>query len=143
MKNPFSTPTNSGADDVSLHPDLDLLLALRHAGYRETQHEHHRQQSPHRPSSENNPASIRDLRIPGLRCPFRAPLARARLIGPALAEPTPFAATLEPAGAHTFRLESKDGFASVGEPVVFEVTDDGRVTRMKVGANAYATVEAW
>jgi len=27
--------------------------------------------------------------------------------------------------------------------VVFEVTDDGRVTRMKVGANAYATVEAW
>ena len=68
---------------------------------------------------------------------------RLTMIGPALLDPAEVAATLEPIGTHTFRLESKDGFASVGEPVVFEVSPDGTAVRMKVGANTYPAVESW
>ena len=37
--------------------------------------------------------------------------------------------------AHTFRAEAKDGYASHGEPVVFELDAGGRATRVRIGQN--------
>ena len=68
---------------------------------------------------------------------------RAAPRGPALPDPTPFAATLEPVAAHTFRLESKDGFSSHGELVVFELDPNGKVARITIGPNSLLPVEAW
>ncbi len=65
------------------------------------------------------------------------------MIGPALLEPMPVHATLTPIGTHTFRLESKDGYSSHGEPVVFEIDGAGRVARVTIGPNESLPVEAW
>jgi CubicO group peptidase (beta-lactamase class C family) len=64
-------------------------------------------------------------------------------IGPNLPDPTLAPARLVPAGEHTFRLESKDGFASVGEPVAFELDGTGRVARVRIGENYTFPVDAW
>ena len=68
---------------------------------------------------------------------------RLAMIGPALLDPMPVHATLAPIGPHTFRLESKDGYASHGEPVVFEVDSAGKVARVTIGPNASLPVRAW
>lgn len=68
---------------------------------------------------------------------------RLAMIGPALLDPMPVHATLTPVGTHTFRLESKDGYASHGEPVVFEIDGAGKVARVTIGPNASLPVEAW
>jgi D-alanyl-D-alanine carboxypeptidase len=43
--------------------------------------------------------------------------------------------TLTPTGPNTFKISGTDGEAEVGETLVFELAPDGKVTRMKVGAN--------
>jgi hypothetical protein len=43
--------------------------------------------------------------------------------------------TLTPTGPNMFKISGKDGGAEVGETLVFELAPDGKVTRMKVGAN--------
>jgi CubicO group peptidase (beta-lactamase class C family) len=68
---------------------------------------------------------------------------RLRMIGPALLDPIPVQATLEPIDTHTFRLESPDGYASHGEPVVFHLDAAGKVARVTVGPNESFPVEAW
>ena len=68
---------------------------------------------------------------------------RLRMIGPALLDPMPVHATLQPIAAHTFRLESKDGYSSHGEPVVFHLDGAGKVTRLTVGPNESLPVESW
>ena len=68
---------------------------------------------------------------------------RLTLIGPALADPMWAPATLVPTGVHTFRLETKDGFGSHGERVVFELDAAGRVTRLTIGANHIVPVTEW
>ena len=52
-------------------------------------------------------------------------------------------ATLVPAGEHTFRIETKDGMALPGEHIVFEMAADGRVARVKVGANYVTPITDW
>jgi hypothetical protein len=42
-----------------------------------------------------------------------------------------------------FRGETRNGFGSHGEPVVFELGADGRVTRLKVGENYLTPVTEW
>jgi CubicO group peptidase (beta-lactamase class C family) len=64
-------------------------------------------------------------------------------IGPALPDPMLAPMKLVPAGEHTFRLESKDGFTSLGEPVVFELDAAGRVARVRMGENYTFPVESW
>jgi CubicO group peptidase (beta-lactamase class C family) len=64
-------------------------------------------------------------------------------IGPALPDPMLAPARLVPTGEHAFRLESKDGFASLGEPVVFELDEAGRVARVRIGENYTFPVESW
>ncbi len=44
---------------------------------------------------------------------------------------------------HTFRADAKDGYASHGEPVVFELDATDRPARTRVGQNYLDAVEAW
>lgn len=48
-----------------------------------------------------------------------------------------------PGQSHTFRLESENGFANPAELAVFEVDENGRVTRLKIGENYAERVEQW
>jgi hypothetical protein len=50
---------------------------------------------------------------------------------------------LNPAGEHTFRTETRNGFASHGELAVFELDAAGRVHRIKVGENYLSPIERW
>jgi hypothetical protein len=50
---------------------------------------------------------------------------------------------LLPVSDHVFRSETKNGFGSHGERVVFELSGDGRVERLKVGDNYLAPVADW
>ena len=67
------------------------------------------------------------------------------LIDPSLPDPMLMAIRLHPTEgrAHTFRADAKDGYASHGEPVVFELDATGRPARMRVGQNYLDAVEAW
>jgi hypothetical protein len=67
------------------------------------------------------------------------------LIEPSLPDPMLMAIRLCPmdGAAHAFRAEAKDGYASHGEAVVFELNEGGRVTRMRVGQNYLEAVESW
>ena len=47
------------------------------------------------------------------------------------------------ASGHAFRAEDTDGYASHGEPVVFELDEVGRARRMRVGENSLDAVDAW
>jgi len=68
---------------------------------------------------------------------------RLTWIGPNLPDPTIAPATLVPLGAHTFRIETKDGMALHGEHIVFELDAAGRVARVKVGANYVTPIADW
>ena len=68
---------------------------------------------------------------------------RLTLIGPSLPDPMWAPGTLVPAGEHTFRLETRDGYGSHGERVRFELDDAGRVVRMTVGVNDIFPVQEW
>lgn len=67
------------------------------------------------------------------------------LIDPSLPDPLLAPIRLHPieGRAHTFRADAKDGYASHGEPVVFELDAAGRATRMQVGQNPLDSVESW
>jgi Beta-lactamase len=68
---------------------------------------------------------------------------RLALIDPSLPDPMLTVTWLHPVSAHTFRGETKNGFGSTGEPVIFEVGDDGTVTRLRVGDNFLTPVARW
>jgi D-alanyl-D-alanine carboxypeptidase len=64
-------------------------------------------------------------------------------IWPALVDPLLAPSTLRPAGEHTFRVETTDGFGIPGELVVFETDPAGRVRRARFGENYTERVETW
>ena len=64
-------------------------------------------------------------------------------IDPSSADPSEDVTRLIPVAEHTFRMETSDGYGSQGELFVFELDDDGRVTRAKIGVNYTYPVEAW
>jgi hypothetical protein len=68
---------------------------------------------------------------------------RLTWIGPNLPDPMLAPATLVPVGEHTFRVETKDGFGLPGEHVVFEMDANGRVARVKLGANYVIPIADW
>jgi hypothetical protein len=67
------------------------------------------------------------------------------LIDPSLPDPMLMVIRLQPVEgqAHTFRADAKDGYASHGEAVVFELDGGGRATRVRVGQNFLDAVESW
>lgn len=68
---------------------------------------------------------------------------RLTWIGPNLPDPMLAPATLVPVGEHTFRVETKEGFGIPGEHIVFELGPDGRVSRVKLGANYVLPIADW
>jgi hypothetical protein len=65
------------------------------------------------------------------------------LIDPTLPDPMLAPTRLVFASEHTFRAEDTDGYASHGEPVVFELDAAGRARRMRVGENSLDAVDTW
>jgi CubicO group peptidase (beta-lactamase class C family) len=57
------------------------------------------------------------------------------MINPIDQDPAGTAATLQPVGEHAFRIEGGSPFGPHGERVVFELGQDGKVSRVKVGEN--------
>jgi D-alanyl-D-alanine carboxypeptidase len=68
---------------------------------------------------------------------------RLALLDPSLPDPMLAVTWLQATAEHTFRSETKNGFGSHGEPVVFELGADGRVARLRVGENFLAPVSDW
>ena len=68
---------------------------------------------------------------------------RLMIIWPNLPDPMWAPATLVPLGEHTFRLETKDGYSSHGERVVFELDGAGKVSRLTVGYNHMLPLTEW
>jgi D-alanyl-D-alanine carboxypeptidase len=68
---------------------------------------------------------------------------RLTWIGPNLPDPMLAPATLVPVREHTFRVETKDGFGLPGELIVFEMDGDGRIARVKLGANYVMPITDW
>src|SRR5262249_14353833 len=60
---------------------------------------------------------------------------KLRLLNPTEPDPTINMATLVPVAEHTFRAEDGSPSGPHGELIVFEVGKDGKVTRVKIGAN--------
>ena len=65
------------------------------------------------------------------------------LVDPSQPDPLTGATRLHPVGEHTFRMSSADGYSSRGELVVFELNDEGRVVRVKLGENYTFPVAEW
>jgi len=68
---------------------------------------------------------------------------RLTMIFPNLPDPLWAPATLVPVSEHTFRVETKDGYGSHGERVVFELDGSGKVTRVTIGYNHTLPVAEW
>ena len=68
---------------------------------------------------------------------------RLALLDPSQPDPMLTVTWLAPTGEHTFRSETKNGYGSNGEPVVFELGADGRVARLKVGENFLGPLTDW
>lgn len=68
---------------------------------------------------------------------------RLAMLDPSLPDPMPAVVWLHPAGEHTFRMETRNGFGSHAEEVVFELAADGGVRRVKVGENYLSPVTRW
>jgi D-alanyl-D-alanine carboxypeptidase len=64
-------------------------------------------------------------------------------IDPSQPDPTLATVKLVPVAEHTFRIETKEGFSSNGELVVFEMDDEGQVQRMKMGQNYIYPQAEW
>jgi CubicO group peptidase (beta-lactamase class C family) len=69
--------------------------------------------------------------------------SRLAMVDPSQPDPMLTVTWLLPVSDHVFRSETKNGFGSHGEPVVFELSGDGRVGRLKVGDNYLAPVADW
>lgn len=61
----------------------------------------------------------------------------------ARADPTETMAKLVPVAEHTFLIEANSGYSSHGEFAVFEIDDNGKVLRLKIGANYTYPVSEW
>jgi CubicO group peptidase (beta-lactamase class C family) len=68
---------------------------------------------------------------------------RLAMLDPSMADPMPHVIWLNPMGEHTFCAETRNGFASHGEPVVFELDGGGHVVRVKVGDNYLTAIPRW
>jgi D-alanyl-D-alanine carboxypeptidase len=68
---------------------------------------------------------------------------RLALIDPSQPDPLLTVTWLDPVAEHAFRGETKNGFGSHGERVVFELGGDGRVVRLMVGDNFLNPVASW
>jgi CubicO group peptidase (beta-lactamase class C family) len=68
---------------------------------------------------------------------------RLAMVDPSLPDPMLAITWLHPTAEHTFRSETKNGFGSHGEPVVFELGADGGVARLKIGENFMTPVTEW
>jgi CubicO group peptidase (beta-lactamase class C family) len=68
---------------------------------------------------------------------------RLMVLGVSLPDPMLAPATLVPEREHTFRIDTKDGFGSHGELVVFELDAAGKVARVRIGPNHALPVETW
>ena len=68
---------------------------------------------------------------------------RLALLDPSQPDPMVTVTWLNPVSAHTFRAETRNGFGTHGEPVVFELGDDGRVRRLRVGDNFLLPISEW
>jgi D-alanyl-D-alanine carboxypeptidase len=68
---------------------------------------------------------------------------RLAMIDPSSPDPMLTVVWLEPTGPGVFRCETKNGFGSHGESAVFELADDGRVRRLKVGDNFLSPIPNW
>jgi len=68
---------------------------------------------------------------------------RLAMVDPSLPDPMLVVTWLHPTAEHAFRSETKNGFGSHGEPVVFELGSDGKVARLKVGENFMTPVGEW
>jgi CubicO group peptidase (beta-lactamase class C family) len=69
--------------------------------------------------------------------------SRLAMIDPSLPDPMLTVTWLHPVSDHTFRTETRNGFGSHGEPVVFEPGDGGSVRRLKVGDNYLTPIQQW
>jgi CubicO group peptidase (beta-lactamase class C family) len=68
---------------------------------------------------------------------------RLAMFDPSLPDPMPNVIYLNPVAEHTFRAETRNGFASNAELVVFELDAAGRVRRIKAGENYLTAIENW
>lgn len=68
---------------------------------------------------------------------------RLALLDPTQPDPLLTVTWLTPLAEHRFRGETRNGFGSDGEPVVFELGGDGRVARLMVGENFLTPVADW
>lgn len=68
---------------------------------------------------------------------------RLTIIYPLLPDPTLAPGRLVPAGEHTLRVETTNGYGIPGELVVFEVDASGRVTRVRLGESWADPVGHW
>lgn len=66
-----------------------------------------------------------------------------RIVAPINADPTEGMDALTPAGPHTFRIESSNGFGAPGELAIFELGPDGRATSLRVGEHRRYAVAEW
>lgn len=64
-------------------------------------------------------------------------------IAPNLADPLLEYSRLSPAGEHTFRVSTEDGYSDHGELVRFELDAQGRAVRMITGGGPAERVEEW
>ena len=64
-------------------------------------------------------------------------------IDPSQSDPTLSLTKLIPVAEHVFRSETKNGFADHGEPVVFELSEDGEVLRVKISQNFMFPIKNW
>jgi CubicO group peptidase (beta-lactamase class C family) len=102
--------------------------------------------TPPAPAARPDPAWDRYLgRYRGASGDVQVLVMNGRLtwIGPALPDPMVAPATLVPVTEHTFRMDTKDGFAIPGEHLVFELGPDGRVARVKLGAYYVTPIADW
>lgn len=72
-------------------------------------------------------------------------LYQGELVGVDPSQPDPLLALLRfvPVAAHTFRMETENGFMAPGELATFMLDGDGRVTRVRLGNSFMERVEGW
>jgi CubicO group peptidase (beta-lactamase class C family) len=68
---------------------------------------------------------------------------RLAMLDPSQPDPMPGVTWLQPVSEHAFRSETKNGFGSHGELVVFEMDGDGGVARLRIGQNFMTPVTGW
>ncbi len=68
---------------------------------------------------------------------------RLAMLDPSVPDPMLGVTWLNPGTGSAFHGETKNGFGSHGEPVVFELAADGRVARLKIGENFMTPVTEW